>query len=212
MPAKPAGGRRRRAAARASTLPRRGVPFSKWSLGKSFRGTIPRPPPLAGGDRALAVVARGALSRSRRAASLRAGARAGLPYAVAAGLVAVSFGVLAEPVLGTVAPIVMSATVFAGSAQFAALAVVAAGGGAITAVVAGILLNARYGPMGSPSRRRWGGAAFAEPRPDRRWSTSRGRWPTAAVDASTLRSWSAPPCRPIPYGSEEPFWECSRET
>jgi len=50
--------------------------------------------------------------------------------------------------MGTVAPIVMSAVVFAGSAQFAATAVLGAGGGAVAAIVAGILLNLRYGPMG----------------------------------------------------------------
>ena len=77
-----------------------------------------------------------------------AGFRAGIPYAVAALLLAISFGVRAEPVMGPVAPIVMSAVVFAGSAQFAATAVLAAGGGPAAAVVAGVLLNARYGPMG----------------------------------------------------------------
>ena len=42
----------------------------------------------------------------------------------------------------------MSALVFAGSAQFAATAVLTAGGGAVAAIVAGVLLNARYLPMG----------------------------------------------------------------
>jgi predicted branched-subunit amino acid permease len=79
---------------------------------------------------------------------VRAGVRAGLPFGIAAGLLAISFGVLARPAMGTVAPIVMSAIVFAGSSQFAALAVLAAGGGAPAAILAGILLNARYGPMG----------------------------------------------------------------
>ena len=59
-----------------------------------------------------------------------------------------SFGVLAEPVMGTVAPVVMSAIVFAGSAQFGSLAVLAAGGGAGAAIAAGVLLNMRYLPMG----------------------------------------------------------------
>ncbi|HEX8745522.1 MAG TPA: AzlC family ABC transporter permease [Thermoleophilaceae bacterium] len=76
------------------------------------------------------------------------GARAGLPYALAAFLVAVTFGVLAEPVFGGVETVVFSAIVFAGSAQFAALAVLADGGGAGAAIVAGILLNARFAPMG----------------------------------------------------------------
>jgi predicted branched-subunit amino acid permease len=76
------------------------------------------------------------------------GARAGLPYGLAAALVGISFGVLAEPVFGGVEAVVCSAIVFAGSSQFAALAVLADGGGAGTAIVAGILLNARFVPMG----------------------------------------------------------------
>jgi predicted branched-subunit amino acid permease len=50
--------------------------------------------------------------------------------------------------MGTVAPVVMSAIVFAGSAQFGSLAVLAAGGGAGAAIAAGVLLNMRYLPMG----------------------------------------------------------------
>jgi len=79
---------------------------------------------------------------------LRSGIRAGAPIAVASLLLGTSFGVLAEPVMGTIAPIVMSAIVFAGSAQFGALAVLAAGGGAGAAIAAGVLLNMRYLPMG----------------------------------------------------------------
>jgi predicted branched-subunit amino acid permease len=80
--------------------------------------------------------------------SLRGGVRAGTPYALAAFLLAASFGILARPVMGPVAPIVMSAIVFAGSAQFAALAVLSAGGDPAAAILAGSLLNARYLPMG----------------------------------------------------------------
>jgi predicted branched-subunit amino acid permease len=76
------------------------------------------------------------------------GARAGGPYALAAALVGLSFGVLAEPVLGGVETVVFSAIVFAGGSQFAALAVLADGGSAGTAILAGILLNARFVPMG----------------------------------------------------------------
>jgi 4-azaleucine resistance transporter AzlC len=79
---------------------------------------------------------------------LAKGMRAGVPYAVASGLVGVSFGVLARPVMGPAAAIVMSVIVFAGSAQFAALAVLSAGGGALPAIVAGVLLNLRFVPMG----------------------------------------------------------------
>lgn len=50
--------------------------------------------------------------------------------------------------MGWLAPIVMSAAVFAGSAQFAAVSVLGAGGGVAAAVAAAVLLNARYGPMG----------------------------------------------------------------
>jgi predicted branched-subunit amino acid permease len=90
----------------------------------------------------------------------REGVRAGAAYAVAAGVVGITFGVVAEPVLGGVATVVSSAIVFAGSAQFASTAVLGAGAGAPAAIIAGLFLNARYGPMGialAPSLR--GGAA-----------------------------------------------------
>jgi predicted branched-subunit amino acid permease len=74
--------------------------------------------------------------------------RAGIPFAIAGFVLAATFGVLAEPVMGGAAAIAMSAIVFAGSAQFGALAVLAAGGGVLPAVAAGVLLNARYVPMG----------------------------------------------------------------
>jgi 4-azaleucine resistance transporter AzlC len=61
----------------------------------------------------------------------------------------VSFGVLARSAgMGSLAPVVMSVTSFAGSAQFAAVSVLGAGGSAAAAVAAAVLLNARYGPMG----------------------------------------------------------------
>jgi branched chain amino acid efflux pump len=80
--------------------------------------------------------------------SVGAGLRAGIPYGVASLLLGFSFGVLARPVMGPVAAITMSVVVFAGSAQFAALAVLSAGGGAAAAIIAGILLNLRFVPMG----------------------------------------------------------------
>jgi 4-azaleucine resistance transporter AzlC len=86
--------------------------------------------------------------RASRRLSLRAGFRAGVPYALAGCTLSFSFGVVARPVMGPIAPIVMSVIVFAGSAQFAALAVLAAGGGAIAAIIAGALLNLRFVPMG----------------------------------------------------------------
>jgi 4-azaleucine resistance transporter AzlC len=79
---------------------------------------------------------------------LREGFREGVPFGVAALLVGLSFGVLAAPVIGAGAAIVMSAIVFAGSSQFAALAVLGAGGDAAAAIVAGSLLNLRFLAMG----------------------------------------------------------------
>src|SRR5919199_884952 len=79
---------------------------------------------------------------------LRTGVRKGLPVAVATFVLGISFGVLAQPVMGTVAPIVMSIVVFSGAAQFAALSVLAAGAGPLAAIAAGLLMNARFLPMG----------------------------------------------------------------
>lgn len=81
-------------------------------------------------------------------APYRAGLRAGIGFALAAVVLGVSFGVLAEPIMGPVAPVVMSAVLFAGASQFCATAVLAAGGDAITAIAAGTMLNARFLPMG----------------------------------------------------------------
>lgn len=129
----------------------------------------------------------------------RSGLRIGIPYAVASTLLAISFGVVAEPVMGTVAPIVMSAAVFAGSAQFAATAVLAGGGGAAAAIVAGILLNLRYAPMGialAPSLR--GGplrrAAFGLTMIDFSWAAASrggGRFEPAFMVGATVPSY---PC------------------
>jgi 4-azaleucine resistance transporter AzlC len=77
------------------------------------------------------------------------GVRAAAPIGVAALAFGVSFGVLARSAdMGRVAPIVMSVTTFAGSAQFAAVSILGAGGGLVTAIVAAVLLNLRYGPIG----------------------------------------------------------------
>jgi 4-azaleucine resistance transporter AzlC len=72
-----------------------------------------------------------------------------VPYAIAGGVLALSFGVLAREA-GFSAPgaIVMSAVVFAGSAQFAAISIIAAGGGLGAAIGAAALMNARFLPMG----------------------------------------------------------------
>ena len=81
--------------------------------------------------------------------ALRAGLRAGAPFAAASGLLSLSFGVLAtEAGLPAVAAVVMSVIVFAGSAQFAAIAILASGGGVGAAVGAAALMNSRFLPMG----------------------------------------------------------------
>jgi branched chain amino acid efflux pump len=79
----------------------------------------------------------------------RAGVRAVTPLIPAVVAFGISFGVLARAAdMGAVASLVMSATTFAGSAQFAVVSVLGAGGTTAAAIVAAVLLNARYGPMG----------------------------------------------------------------
>lgn len=101
--------------------------------------------------------------------------------------ISVSFGVLARPLMGPVAPIVMSIVVFSGAAQFGALAVLLAGGSTAAAIAAGVLLNARYLAMGlalapslkgrAPSR-----AAFA-------MSTVDASWAAASKGDGTFDPW-----------------------
>jgi 4-azaleucine resistance transporter AzlC len=77
-----------------------------------------------------------------------AGLRAVTPLLPAVLAFGVSFGVLARSAgMDGVASIVMSLTTFAGSAQFAVVSVLDAGGTAAAAIAAAVLLNARYGPM-----------------------------------------------------------------
>jgi 4-azaleucine resistance transporter AzlC len=81
--------------------------------------------------------------------AFRTGLRAGAPYAAAGFLLSLSFGALAvDSGFPTLAALLMSAIVFAGSAQFAAVAIVSAGGGLGAAVVAAALVNSRFLPMG----------------------------------------------------------------
>ena len=81
-------------------------------------------------------------------ARIRHGVRAALPLAVAPFLFGAAFGVLAlDAGLGAAGAITMSATTFAGSAQFAAATILDDGGGAAAAIVAALLLNARYVPF-----------------------------------------------------------------
>jgi 4-azaleucine resistance transporter AzlC len=64
-------------------------------------------------------------------------------------LIGASFGVTASTVgWGVVAPVVMSAIVFSGAAQFATLAVLGAGGSAVAAIVAATLVASRFLAIG----------------------------------------------------------------
>lgn len=86
---------------------------------------------------------------AREERSHRDGVRAVAPLAIAVVGFGISFGVLAKTAgMGTLAPIVMSMTTFAGSAQFAAASILDVGGTVVSAITAAVLLNARYGPIG----------------------------------------------------------------
>jgi 4-azaleucine resistance transporter AzlC len=76
------------------------------------------------------------------------GARRIAPIGAAAAVFGASFAVLSHTAgFDGLAAIVMSATTFAGSAQFAAASVLETGGGVAAAVAAAVLLNARYVPI-----------------------------------------------------------------
>ena len=75
-----------------------------------------------------------------------------------------------RPAWASLAPIVMSMTTFAGSAQFAAISILDAGGTVATAVTAAVLLNARYGPIGAQR------GAVADGRSRSRGSCTRSSW------------------------------------
>src|SRR3954451_2145529 len=83
-----------------------------------------------------------------QASDLRTGLRTGLALVLPTFAGGISFGVLAQPVMGSIAPVLMSLAVFSGAAQFAALTVLTAGGGGVAAIVAGMLMTARWLPMG----------------------------------------------------------------
>lgn len=70
---------------------------------------------------------------------------AAAPVVAAVTVFGVSYGVLARSAgIEVWQAVLMSATVFAGSAQFAAVSVLGGGGAAAAAVLSGALLNARY--------------------------------------------------------------------
>jgi 4-azaleucine resistance transporter AzlC len=79
---------------------------------------------------------------------MRAGSRAIAPLLPAVLAFSVSYGVLARASgMGALAPVVMSATTFAGSAQFAAASILGDAGTVAAAILAAVMLNARYAPM-----------------------------------------------------------------
>lgn len=120
----------------------------------------------------------------------REGARGVRPLAVAIGAFGAYFGVLARSVgMSPWAAIVMSGTTFAGSAQFAAVSVLEAGGGTLVAVVAGTLLNARYALMGLSAAPALGGSSwsrllFAQTVVDESWAVAQR--PKGTVDRERL--------------------------
>lgn len=77
--------------------------------------------------------------------SVRAILLAAAPIALAVFVFGMSFGVLAVAArLPAWSVVLMSVLVFAGSAQFAAIGVIAAAGSVVTAIFAGALLNLRF--------------------------------------------------------------------
>jgi 4-azaleucine resistance transporter AzlC len=79
----------------------------------------------------------------------RSTARIVVPLAAATIVDGLAFGLLARSIgIGAGAAIAMSAFAFSGSAQFAAIGVVGAGGGVLAAVFPALLLNARSIPIG----------------------------------------------------------------
>ena len=78
----------------------------------------------------------------------RDGLRAAIAVAATVWFFGASFGLLARAAgMGVLAPLVLSATTFAGSAQFAITSILGTGGGAAAAIVAAVLLNTRYAPI-----------------------------------------------------------------
>jgi predicted branched-subunit amino acid permease len=94
---------------------------------------------------------------------------------------------------------VMSMTTFAGSAQFAAASVLGAGGSAATAIVAALLLNARYAPIGvtvAPwlEGGAWSRLLHAHLIVDESWAVAaegHGRWNPRVLVAAGLGIWIA---------------------
>src|SRR5262245_23244397 len=130
----------------------------------------------------------------------RHGVTASLPLSVAVFGFGVSYGVLALSIgMSGVSAVVMSATTFAGSAQFAAASVLGAGGSAATAILAALMLNARYLPLGvtvAPWLEGgfWSRLLHAHLMVDESWaiaSEGQGRWNPRVLLAAGIGLWIA---------------------
>ena len=135
-------------------------------------------------------------------ASFRRGVRLGVPYAAAGFVLSLSFGVLARQAGFSVAQaIVMSLVVFAGSAQFTAVSILAGGGGVAAAIAAAGLMISRFLAMGialapslpgGPAKR----AAQGQPVVDASWAmASQGdgsfdRWQLFGSTAPQYVTWA----------------------
>ncbi len=126
------------------------------------------------------------------------GVRLGSSLGVAAFALALTFGALARSQgWGVVAPVVCSAIVFSGSAQFAVLTALAGGGAALPAVAAAALINARFLPMGvavAPSLRggRLRRAVEGQAVVDASWAAAHlggGRFDRELLIGATLPQW-----------------------
>ena len=131
---------------------------------------------------------------------VRAGARVGLGLATAGFALSVTFGASARAEgWGILLPVVMSAVVFSGSAQFALLTALSGGGGLLPAVASAALVNARFLPMGvavapglrtGPVRRALVGQAIV----DGSWVTAHAggdRFDAHRMVGATLPQWPA---------------------
>ena len=122
------------------------------------------------------------------------GLRASAPLLLPTAAVGMSFGLLAAPLFGLVPTVVMSALVWSGTAQFAALSILSGGGGVALAGSAGLLANTRFLPMGfaiapsmtgRPWRRLLTGALLADA------SFVIGHRPGGRFDIAAI-AWAAP--------------------
>lgn len=142
------------------------------------------------------------MSSSDARERFRRGVRLGLPYAAAGFVLSLSFGVLARQAgFTSVQAIVMSMIVFAGSAQFTAVSILAGGGGLAAAIAAAGMMNSRFLAMGialAPSLPGgpWKRAAQGQPVVDASWAlASQGdgsfdRWQLFGTTAPQYVTWS----------------------